>query len=105
MGQGVIVIKVLEFFDGGLLKVIGVDYLVQEDGCCFVWMGKGEVIVVLQLYMLLDLQCESNGDLMLLIMLWVEVVFWGDVWLLVGCGMGCLVCIVFGLMLVMLLVG
>jgi beta-glucosidase len=88
-GQGVTVTKVPESLEGGLLAVTGVDHLAQEDGRRLAWMGKGEAIVALQSHTPLDLQRESNGDLMLLTTLRVDAAPRGGAWLSVGCGAGC----------------
>jgi beta-glucosidase len=88
-GQGVTVTKVPESLDGGLLTVTGVDHLAQEDGRRLAWTGKGEAVAALQSHTALDLQRESNGDLMLLTTLRVEVAPQGDAWLSVGCGTSC----------------
>lgn len=104
-GQGVTVTKVPESLDGGLLKVTGVDHLAQEDGRRFAWTGKGEAIAALQSHTPLDLQRESNGDLMLLTTLRVEAAPRGDAWLSVGCGTGCSARIALGPTLATLPVG
>jgi beta-glucosidase len=88
-GQGVTVTKVPESLDGGLLQVTGVDHLAQEDGRRLAWTGKGEAIAALQSHTALDLQRESNGDLMLLTTLRVDAAPQGEAWLSVGCGPGC----------------
>lgn len=88
-GQGVTVTKVPESLDGGLLNVTGVDHLAQEDGRRLAWTGRGEAVAALQSHTALDLQRESNGDLMLLTTLRVEAAPQGDAWLSVGCGTGC----------------
>ena len=88
-GQGVTVTKVPEVLDGELLKVSGVDHLAQEDGRRLAWSGKGDAVVALQSHTALDLQRESNGDLMLLTTLRVDAAPSGDAWLSVGCGTGC----------------
>lgn len=88
-GQGVTVTKVPEGLDGDLLKVTGVDHLAQEDGRRLAWSGKGEATAALQSHTALDLQRESNGDLMLVTTLRVEAAPKGEAWLSVGCGTGC----------------
>jgi len=88
-GQGVTVTKVPEALGGDLLKVTGVDHLAQEDGRRLAWSGKGEAAAALQSHTALDLQRESNGDVMLLTTLRVDAAPAGDVWLSVGCGTGC----------------
>ena len=88
-GQGVTVTKVPESLEGGLLAVTGVDHLAQEDGRRLAWTGRGEAIVALQSHTPLDLQRESNGDLMLLTTLRVDATPRGEAWLSVGCGTGC----------------
>ncbi|MEN5206600.1 exo 1,3/1,4-beta-D-glucan glucohydrolase [Stenotrophomonas terrae] len=88
-GQGVTVTKVPEVLDGELLKVSGVDHLAQEDGRRLAWSGKGDAVVALQSHTALDLQRESNGDLMLLTTLRVDAAPSADSWLSVGCGTGC----------------
>ena len=88
-GQGVTVTKVPEALEGDLLKVTGVDHQAQEDGRRLAWSGKGEAVVALQSHTALDLQRESNGDLMLLTTLRVDSAPGGEVWLSVGCGAGC----------------
>lgn len=88
-GQGVTVTKVPEALEGELLKVSGVDHLAQEDARRLAWSGKGEAVAALQSHTALDLQRESNGDVMLLTTLRVEAAPSGDAWLSVGCGPGC----------------
>ncbi len=88
-GQGVTVTKVPESLDGDLLKVTGVDHLAQEDGRRLAWSGKGEATVALQSHTPLDVQRESNGDLMLLTTLRVDAAPKDKAWLAVGCGTGC----------------
>jgi len=88
-GQGVTVTKVPEALEGDLLKVTGVDHLAQEDGRRLAWSGKAEAVAALQSHTALDLQRESNGDLMLLTTLRVESAPRGEAWLAVGCGTGC----------------
>ncbi|WP_414710773.1 glycoside hydrolase family 3 protein [Pseudoxanthomonas sp.] len=88
-GQGVTVTKVPEALAGDLLKVAGVDHTAQEDARRFTWSGKGEATVALPSHTALDLQRESNGDVMLLTTLRVDAAPSGDAWLSVGCGTGC----------------
>jgi len=88
-GQGVTVTKVPEALEGDLLRATGVDHLAQEDARRFAWSGKGEATVALPSHTALDLQRESNGDVMLLTTLRVDVVPTADAWLSVGCGTGC----------------
>lgn len=88
-GQGVTVTKVPEALDGDLLKVTGVDHQAQEDGRRLAWSGKGEATAALQSHTALDLQRESNGDVMLLTTLRVDAAPTADAWLSVGCGTGC----------------
>jgi beta-glucosidase len=88
-GQGVTVTKVPDALESDLLTVAGVDHLAQEDGRRVSWSGKGEATVALQSHTALDLQRESNGDLMLLTTLRVDSAPQGDAWLSVGCGTGC----------------
>ena len=88
-GQGVTVTKVPEALDADLLRVTGVDHLAQEDGRRLAWSGKGEAVAALQSHTALDLQRESNGDVMLLTTLRVDAAPSGDAWLSVGCGTGC----------------
>ena len=89
-GQGVTVTKVPEALSADLLKVTGVDHLAQEDGRRLAWSGKGEAVAALQSHTALDLQRESNGDVMLLTTLRVDAAPSGDAWLSVGCGTGCM---------------
>ncbi len=88
-GQGVTVTKVPEGLDGDLLNVTGVDHLKQEDSRRLAWTGKGEATAALQSHTALDLQRESNGDLMLVTTLRVDAAPKGEAWLAVGCGTGC----------------
>lgn len=88
-GQGVTVTKVPEALAGDLLRVTGVDHLAQEDGRRLAWSGKGEAAAALQSHTALDLQRESNGDVMLLTTLRVDTAPSDDAWLSVGCGTGC----------------
>jgi len=66
-----------------------VDHLAQEDARRLAWSGKGEAVAALQSHTALDLQRESNGDVMLLTTLRVDAAPSGDAWLSVGCGTGC----------------
>lgn len=104
-GQGVTVTKVPDALEADLLRVTGVDHLAQEDGRRLVWSGKGEATAALQSHTALDLQRESNGDLMLLTTLRVESAPQGDAWLSVGCGTGCSARIAIGPTLAKLPVG
>ena len=88
-GQGVTVTKVPEALNADLLKVTGVDHLAQEDARRLAWSGKGEAVAALQSHTALDLQRESNGDVMLLTTLRVDAAPSGEAWLSVGCGTGC----------------
>ena len=88
-GQGVSVTQVPHALNGDLLRVAGVDHLAQEDARRFTWSGKGEAVVALQSHTALDLQRESNGDVMLLTTLRVDAAPSGEAWLSVGCGTGC----------------
>jgi beta-glucosidase len=88
-GQGVTVTRVPEALNTDLLKVTGVDHLAQEDARRFAWSGKGEAVAALQSHTPLDLQRESNGDVLLLTTLRVDAAPSGDAWLSVGCGPGC----------------
>ncbi|NCT72656.1 MAG: glycoside hydrolase family 3 protein [Xanthomonadaceae bacterium] len=88
-GQGVTVTQVPEALEGDLLKVTGVDHQAQEDGRRLAWSGKGEAVAALQSHTALDLQRESNGDVMLLTTLRVDAAPTAEAWLSVGCGTGC----------------
>lgn len=87
--QGLTVTRVPDALPDDRLKITGVDHLAQEDGRRLAWSGKGEAVAALQSHTALDLQRESNGDLMLLTTLRVDVAPQGEVWLSVGCGVGC----------------
>jgi beta-glucosidase len=71
-GQGLTVTRVPDALPDDRLKITGVDHLVQEDGRRLAWSGKGEAVAALQSHTALDLQRESNGDLMLLTTLRVD---------------------------------
>ncbi len=88
-GQGVTVSKVPEALADGLLRVTGVDHLAQEDGRRLAWSGTAEATVALQSHVPLDLQRESNGDLMLVTTLRVDAAPGAPAWLVAGCGTGC----------------
>lgn len=88
-GQGLTVTRVPDALPGDRLKITGVDHLAQEDGRRLAWSGKGEAVAALQSHTALDLQRESNGDLMLLTTLRVDAAPQGEAWLSVGCGAGC----------------
>ncbi|WP_329866352.1 glycoside hydrolase family 3 protein [Stenotrophomonas hibiscicola] len=88
-GQGLTVTRVPDALPDDRLKITGVDHLAQEDGRRLAWSGKGEAVAVLQSHTALDLQRESNGDLMLLTTLRVDAAPQGEAWLSVGCGAGC----------------
>lgn len=104
-GQGVTVTKVPEALENDLLKVTGVDHLAQEDGRRLAWSGKGEAVAALQSHTALDLQRESNGDLMLLTTLRIDAAPQGDAWISVGCGAGCTARVAIGPTLTKLPVG
>jgi len=88
-GQGLTVTRVPDALPDDRLKITGVDHLAQEDGRRLAWSGNGEAAAALQSHTALDLRRESNGDLMLLTTLRVDVAPQGEVWLSVGCGVGC----------------
>ena len=88
-GQGLTVTRVPDALPDDRLKLTGVDHLAQEDGRRLAWSGKGEAVAALQSHTALDLQRESNGDLMLLTTLRVDAAPQGEAWLSVGCGAGC----------------
>ncbi len=88
-GQGLTVTRVPDASPDDRLKITGVDHLAQEDGRRLAWSGKGEAVAALQSHTALDLQRESNGDLMLLTTLRVDAAPQGEAWLSVGCGAGC----------------
>ncbi|WP_329763474.1 exo 1,3/1,4-beta-D-glucan glucohydrolase [Stenotrophomonas geniculata] len=88
-GQGLTVTRVPDALPDDRLKITGVDHLAQEDGRRLAWSGKGEAVAALQSHTAVDLQRESNGDLMLLTTLRVDAAPQGEVWLSVGCGAGC----------------
>ncbi|MCW0459431.1 hypothetical protein NB717_000499 [Xanthomonas sacchari] len=104
-GQGVTVTRVPESLDGALLKVTGVDHLAQEDGRRLAWSGGREAVVALQSHTPLDLQRESNGDLMLVTTLRVDAAPQAEAWLAVGCGSGCAARVAIGSTLTALPVG
>lgn len=88
-GQGLTVTRVPDALPDDRLKITGVDHLAQEDGRRLAWSGNGEAVAALQSHTTLDLQRESNGDLMLLTTLRVDAALKGAAWLSVGCGVGC----------------
>lgn len=88
-GQGLTVTRVPDALPDDRLKITGVDHLAQEDGRRLAWSGKGEAVAALQSHTAVDLQRESNGDLMLLTTLRVDAAPQGEVWLSVCCGAGC----------------
>ncbi|WP_425487601.1 glycoside hydrolase family 3 N-terminal domain-containing protein [Marilutibacter spongiae] len=88
-GQSVTVTQVPEALDGDLVRVTGVDHMAQEDARRLAWSGAGEAVVALQSHVSLDVQRESNGDVMLLTTLRVDAPPRGEAWLSVGCGPGC----------------
>ncbi|PSD23890.1 1,4-beta-D-glucan glucohydrolase, partial [Stenotrophomonas maltophilia] len=85
-GQGLTVTRVPDALPDDRLKITGVDHLAQEDGRRLAWSGNGEAAAALQSHTTLDLQRESNGDLMLLTTLRVDAAPKGEAWLSVGCG-------------------
>ena len=88
-GQGLTVTRVPDALPDDRLKITGVDHLAQEVGRRLAWSGNGEAVAALQSHTTLDLQRESNGDLMLLTTLRVDAAPKGEAWLSVGCGVGC----------------
>ncbi|MEO6102488.1 MAG: glycoside hydrolase family 3 N-terminal domain-containing protein [Pseudoxanthomonas sp.] len=71
----------------GSLQVTAVDYQAQEDARRFTWSGANQAALVLASGSALDLQRETNGDLMLVLTLRPEQIPAGDVGLSVGAGM------------------
>lgn len=71
----------------GALRVAAVDHLAQEDARRFVW--RGPAAVALSSAAPVDIQRETNGDVLLVLSLRVEQAPAGDVRLGMRCGEGC----------------
>jgi beta-glucosidase len=73
----------------GSLKVTAVDHEAQEDARRFAWGGATPSSVLLVPAAPMDLQRETNGDVMLVLALRPETAPAGDVSIGVSCGAGC----------------
>ncbi|MEL1263319.1 exo 1,3/1,4-beta-D-glucan glucohydrolase [Pseudoxanthomonas putridarboris] len=88
-GQSLTVTSLPGALEGDLLRVTGVDHLAQEDARRFAWSGAGPASVVLQSHSPIDLQRETNGDVMLVLTLRPERIPTEEVSLGASCGDGC----------------
>jgi len=71
----------------GSLHMVGVDYKAQEDARRFTWQGDAQLSIRARAP--LDLDRETNGDVLLVTTLRVESLPTQDVWVGMGCGTNC----------------
>jgi beta-glucosidase len=64
------------------------DYKAQEDGRRFVWQA-GDAQLSIHARAPLDLDRETNGDVLLVMTLRVDALPAQDAWVAMGCGTGC----------------
>ena len=73
----------------GSLKVGAVDYKAQEDARSLSWSGAGEASVALRTAVPLDLDRETNGDVLLVTTLRIDALSPHGSLIGAGCGKGC----------------
>ncbi|MBS0226457.1 MAG: exo 1,3/1,4-beta-D-glucan glucohydrolase [Proteobacteria bacterium] len=73
----------------GSLQVTAVDHLAQEDARRFTWSGTQPASLVLATKTPVDMQRETNGDVMLIVSLRQESAPTGDVSIGMSCGANC----------------
>ena len=74
--------------DGGL-RMSALDYKAQEDARRFAWTRAGAAVSV-QARAPMDLDRQTNGDVLLVTTLRVDALPTGDAWIGMGCGEGCM---------------
>jgi beta-glucosidase len=73
----------------GSLRISALDYKAQEDARSLSWSGTGGAGVALVTPAPLDVERETNGDVMLVTTLRVDAISPGGTSIGVGCGVGC----------------
>jgi len=73
----------------GSLRISALDYKAQEDARSLSWSGAGAAGISLVTPAPLDVERETNGDVLLVTTLRVDAVSPGDTSIGVGCGVGC----------------
>ncbi|OOG36410.1 exo 1,3/1,4-beta-D-glucan glucohydrolase [Rhodanobacter sp. C05] len=73
----------------GSLRIGALDYKAQEDARSLSWSGNGAADVALVAPAPLDVERETNGDVLLVTTLRVDAVSSGETSIGVGCGIGC----------------
>jgi beta-glucosidase len=73
----------------GSLRISALDYKAQEDARSLSWSGTGGADVALVTPAPLDVERETNGDVMLVTTLRVDAISPGGTSIGVGCGVGC----------------
>jgi len=73
----------------GSLRMTALDYKAQEDARRFGW-SKGGASVSIQAGAPMDLDRQTNGDVLLVTTLRVDSLPVGDAWVGMGCGQGCM---------------
>jgi beta-glucosidase len=73
----------------GSLRISALDYKAQEDARSLSWSGNGAAAIALVTPVPLDLERETNGDVLLVTTLRVDAVSPAATSIGVGCGVGC----------------
>lgn len=73
----------------GSLSITSFDYKAQEDARSFSWSGRGNARAALVAPAPLDVERETNGDVMLVTTLRIDALAAGGASIGVGCGAGC----------------
>ena len=73
----------------GSLRMTALDYKAQEDARRFAW-SKGGASVSIQARAPMDLDRQTNGDVLLVTTLRVDSLPAGDAWIGMGCGQSCM---------------
>ena len=73
----------------GSLRISALDYKAQEDARSLSWSGTGAADVALVTPTPLDVERETNGDVLLVTTLKIDAVSPGGTSISVGCGVGC----------------
>lgn len=72
----------------GALRMTALDYKAQEDARRFTW-SKGDAQLTISARAAMDLDRETNGDVLLITTLRIDSLPGKDAWIGMGCGKGC----------------
>lgn len=72
----------------GALRMTALDYKAQEDARRFTW-SKGDAQLTIGARAAMDLDRETNGDVLLITTLRIDALPGKDAWIGMGCGKGC----------------